>query len=95
MKAWNDIAGDFEQDKRDPKPGEYSVVAVGGVGRVACYRKGMTITDFYNNGPLIKDLVGGTGTDGDANWRLEPTQSAIDPTPPATKDEKPLETKPL
>lgn len=56
MKAWESIAGDFEQDKREVKSGEYSIVAFGGVGRISCYRPGIVLGDFYrSNTILIKD----------------------------------------
>ena len=66
MKAWESIAGDFEQDKRDAKPGEYSIVAVGGVGRITCYRPGLQLIDFYRTTTVlaceVKPLVpSGTG----------------------------------
>lgn len=96
MKAWNEIQGDFEQDKRDSKPGEYSVVAVGGVGRVACYHKGMVITDFYTNCELITMMSGSARMNSEVTGKSERDRQ-MEEIPPATVNpsSKPLETKPL
>lgn len=56
-KEWDSIGGDFEQDKRELKVGEYSISAAGGVGRIACYRPGITLIDFYRTSTvLVKDI---------------------------------------
>ena len=45
--------------QRDERDGEYTIPAVGGVGRVVCYRKGLQLIDFYRQSSVLsKDVPG-------------------------------------
>lgn len=88
MKAWNEIAGDFEQDKREPKVGEYSIVAAGGVGRIACYRPGLVLMDFYRTTPLLVKDLPVRGAESSASVHQETGDRTGGATPPTAATPK-------